>query len=59
MGLPLTPNASLLASQNFDIRISDFFLVYLIKNIVEVRGGFNEERKIQCCGGRGHRRGGK
>jgi len=59
VGLPLIPNASLLASQNFDIRISDFFLVYLIKNIVEVWGGFNEERKIQCCGGRGHRRGGK
>jgi hypothetical protein len=46
VGLPLTPNASLLASQNFDIRISDFFLVYFIKNIVEVRGGFNEKGEV-------------
>jgi len=32
--------------RDFDIRISDFFLLYFIKNIVEVRGGSHEEKEL-------------
>jgi hypothetical protein len=34
------------AGRNFDIRISDFFLLYFIKIIIEVRGGSHEEKEL-------------